>query len=199
MFRRLGVDATELLLAEVAAVLKIRAESSLSHAQLIAALRSACLPDTALDVAVVSAQARELFSEVRRMMATEIEPDPGRAFQYLTPDELTVTENEMIADGKVTRTEKLGSDGEFLLFAPPLFTVKLLEAWPEAFMDGNVFVGPYQSVSSPSARRLSLARVVGYLSDVATLLSFYADLGPLQLQRIRMSIKLLADELTAEA
>jgi hypothetical protein len=41
--------------------------------------------------------------------------------------------------------------------------------------------------------------VVGYLNDIATLMSFRADPGPLQLQRTRLSIKLLADELAAEA
>jgi hypothetical protein len=199
VFARLGVEAVELLLVEIAAVLKIRAESDHTLAQLIASLRATCMPDTALDVDIVSAQARELMADVRRLMAAKIDQDAGRAFQYLTPDELTATENEMIANGQVALTEELGKNGGFLLFAPPLFTVKLLEAWPEAFMDGHAFMAPYCSVSSPSARRLSLARVVGYLNDIATLMSFRADPGPLQLQRTRLSIKLLADELAAEA
>lgn len=199
VFTKLGVEVAELLLVEVAALLKIRAESDLTHSQMVASLRAACLPDSALDIDVVSVQARELMADVRRLMAAKIEQDVGRAFQYLTPDELTATENEMIANGQVALTVDLGKSSDFLLYVPPLFTVKLLEAWPEALMDGQVFAGPYSSVSSPSARRLSLARVAGYLNDIATLLSFRADPGPLQLQRTRLSIKLLADELAAEA
>lgn len=197
-FVKLGVDPAELLLVEVAAVLKTKAETDLTYAQLVSSLRARCLPDSALNVDVVFAQARELLADVRVTMATKITEDPGRAFQHLSPDELTVTENEMIANGQVTLTHKLGETEEFLLYVPPLFTVKLLEEWPEAFMDGKVFKGPYASVSSPSARRLSLAKVSGYLNDVATLVSFTADPGPQQLQRTRLSIQLLADELVGE-
>jgi len=197
-FTRLGVDPAELLLVEVAAVLKVRAESDLSHAQIAARLRAVCLPDTALDVDVISGQARELLAELRQRMADRVEEDPQRALQYLTPDELTATENEMIANGETELTTSIGGDGRFLLYAPPLFLVKLLESWPETFLDGRVFVGPYSTLSSHSARRLSLARVVGYLNDVATLLSFQTEPGPLQLQRTRLSIQLLVGELAAD-
>ncbi|MBW8481899.1 ATP-binding protein [Actinomadura parmotrematis] len=199
VFAKLGADPTELLIVEIAAVLKVKAESDLTHAQLIALLRAHCLLDLAPRMDVVFAQARELLSDVRRMMALRIDADPGRAFQYLSPDELTATENEMIANGQVTHTQALGQTGEFLLYAPPLFVVRLLEEWPETFMDGHVFAGPYASVSSLSARRLSVAKVAGYLNDIATLLSFTAERGPQQLQRTRLSIQLLADELVAEA
>ncbi|WP_242908021.1 ATP-binding protein [Actinomadura terrae] len=198
-FAKLGVDAAELLVVEIAAILKVKADSDLTYAQLVSSLRAHSLPDSALRMDVVFRQARELLTDVRRMMAARIEPDPGRAFQHLSPDELTATENEMIANGQVMLTQKLGETGEFLLYAPPLFTVKLLEEWPEAFMDGKVFAGPYASLSSPSAQRLSLARLSGYLNDIATLVSFTVDLGPQQLQRTRLSIQLLADELVAEA
>jgi hypothetical protein len=166
---------------------------------LVADLRKRCLPDHSLKADVVAGQARELLADLRVRMASRVDVDPARAFQYLSPDELTATENEMIANGQVGLTGKLGETSEFLLYAPPLFTVKLLESWPEAFMDGKVFVGPYTSVTSMSARRLSLAKVVGYLTDIATLVSFNAaDPGPQQLLRTRLSIKLLSDEIASE-
>ena len=194
VFSKMGADPAELLLVEIAAFMRVRADSDLTHAQLAAALRTTCMPDTALDVDVVSAQARELLSEVRGMMAARIERDPGRAFQFLEPDELTATENEMIANGN-TSPARLGDNGEFLLYAPPLFIVRLVESWPEAFMDGQVFAGPYRNVTSHAARSLSVAKVVGLLNDIATLMTFRADPGPTRLQRTRLSIKLLADEI----
>lgn len=198
VFTKFNVELAELLMVEVASVLKIRAESDFSHVQLVASLRAACLPDSALNVEIVSAHARELLADVRRRMAIQIMGNPGDAFKYLSEDELTATENEMIADGKVALTKRLGDTGDFLLYAPPLFMVKLLEALPEVFMDGQVFIGPYVSLSAPSARRLSLVRVVGYLTDIATVASFRANPGPIQLHRTRLSIKLLADELAEE-
>ncbi|MFG1879341.1 ATP-binding protein [Sphaerisporangium sp. NPDC049003] len=199
IFAKLGVEPVDLLLVELATILKVKAETGLTHAQLVADLRAGCLPDHALKADVVAGQARELLTDLRVRMASRVDVDPARAYQYLSPDELTATENEMIANGQVGLTGKLGETSEFLLYAPPLFTVKLLESWPEAFMDGNVFVGPYASVSSMSARRLSLAKVVGYLTDIATLVSFNAaDPGPQQLLRTRLSIKLLSDEIASE-
>jgi len=200
VFVKLGIDYVDLLLVDLATVLKVRAESGLSHSQLVAALRAHCLPDYALKADVVSSQARELLADLRIRMASKVDRDPGRAYKFFSPDELIATENEMIANGKVALTGKLGETSEFLLHVPPLSMVKLLESWPEIFMDGNVFIGPYTSVSAMSARRLSLARVVGYLTDIATLVSFNSiDPGPQQLLRTRLSIQLLTDELAEGA
>ena len=175
-FTKLGLEPAELVVAEVSAALKVKADSHLAHSQIAARLRATCLPDTAVDPAVIRAQAAEL----------------------LDPDEQTQTENALIADGGDTLTASLVGSGRFLLYAPPLYLVKLLENWPEPFMEGNVFAGPYTSLTSPSSRRLSLARVVGYLNDVATLLTFQASPSVSQLRRTRLSLQLLQQELAPE-
>jgi len=197
-FTKFGADIGTLLLVEVASYLKLRTASiSLTHSQVISRLQASCMPDTAVDGAVIGAQAAELMSELRQRMANQVNDDPQRALQYLTPDETDYMENAVIADGG--STVKLGEDGAFLLYVPPLFLVKLLEAWPEAFMDGRVFGGVYASLSSASSRRLSLARVVGYLNDIATLLAFQTTPSTPQLQRTRLSVQLLLNELAPEA
>jgi hypothetical protein len=76
--------------------------------------------------------------------------------------------------------------------------MRLVESWPEAFMDTTVFRGLYSGVSSLGARRLSVARTVGYLADVATQASYMVESLPSQLERTRLSIRLLADELSEE-
>ncbi|MEU4301879.1 ATP-binding protein [Kitasatospora aureofaciens] len=200
VFQKFGADPADLLIAEAAVLLKVQADSDWSHSQLIAAIRAESLPATALDAQLISAEAQELLAEIRQRMAAELDRagEPERAFQYLSPDELTATETAMIANGKITRTADLGTRGDFLLHVPPLFLVRLLESWPEAFMDGHVFQGLYEGVSSPGAQRLSLARNVGYLSDVATQASYTAASLPSQLLRTRLSIRLLSDELAEE-
>lgn len=197
VFTEFGANISDALLVEIAAVLKVRADSSLSHAQVAARLQAACLPDTALDIDVISSQARELLVDVRQRMANQVAADPQRALQYLTPDEQTATENNLVAHG-AGLTANLGADGRFLLHVPPLFLVKLFEEWPEAFMDGRVFLGPYSTLSSPSSRRLSVARITGYLNDVATVLTFQTSPPVAQLQRTRLSIQLLLDELAPD-
>lgn len=200
VFQKFGADPADMLIAEIAVLLKVQAETAWSHSELIAAIRAESLPATALDAQTISAEAQELLAEIRNRMAAELDRsgEPERAFQYLSPDELTATEHAMIANGKVTRTAELGASGDFLLHVPPLFLVRLLESWPSAFMDNHVFQGVYEGVSSASAQRLSLARTVGYLSDVATQASYAGASLPSQLLRTRLSIRLLADELAEE-
>lgn len=65
-------------------------------------------------------------------------------------------------------------------------------------MEGAVFTSPYTSLASPSSKRLSLARVVGYLNDVATLLTFQSSPSVAQLRRTRLSVHLLQQELAAD-
>lgn len=131
-------------------------------------------------------------------MAHNVVNDPQRALSYLDPDEQTFTQNALIADGGDGMTATLGGSGTFLLYAPPLYLVKLLENWPEAFMEGHVFSGLYVSLTSQSSRRLSLARIFGYLNDVATLRTFQVSPNVTQLRRTRLSMQLLQQELAPD-
>lgn len=197
-FTKLGLEPADLVLTEVSAALKVKADSHLTHAQIATRLRGTCLPDTAIDATVIRTQAGELLSDIRQRMADNVAEDPQRALSYLDPDEQTLTENALIADGGDSLTATLGGSGKFLLYTPPLYLVKLLESWPEAFMEGRVFSGPYSTLASPSSKRLSLARIVGYLNDVATLLTFQAAPSVTQLRRTRLSVELLQLELAPE-
>ena len=196
-FAKLGLETADLLLAEIAATLKVKGDLELSQSQIASRLRAACLPDTAVDPAVIRTQALELVTDLRSRMSEAVGDDPQRALSFLDVDEQTATANALIADGRDTLTETL-ANGEFVLYAPPLFLVKLVENWPEAFMDNKVFIGPYDGLPSVASKRLSLARIVGYLNDIATLLSFETAFNATQLRRTRLSIQLLQDELSPD-
>jgi len=197
-FTKLGLEPAELLLTELSAALKVKADSPLTHSQIAARLRESCLPDTAVDEVVIRTQAGELLADIRQRMADNVATDSQRALTYLDPDEQTFTENALIADGGDSMTATLAGSGRFLLYVPPLYLVKLLESWPEAFMEGHVFIGLYASLTSQSSKRLSLARVVGYLNDVATLLTFQVRPSVAQLRRTRLSVELLQQELAPD-
>ncbi len=196
-FKKQGAELTDLLLVEITAALRVKADIDLSHSEIASRLRATCLPDSTIDPTVIRAQASELFADVRRRASAAIVDNPERAVSYLDSDEQTVTTNALVAEGGDNLTATL-ANGDFVRYAPPLFIVKLVENWPEAFMDGQVFIGPYQSLPSPSSKRLSLARVVGYLNDIATLLSFETTPNSTQLRRTRLSLQLLQDELTPD-
>lgn len=197
-FTKLGLEPAELLLTELSATLKVKANSPFTHSQISAKLRAECLPDTAVNHVVIRTQAGELLADVRQRMAENVGDDLQRSLSYLDSDEQTFTENALIADGGDSMAATLGGSGRFLLYVPPLFLVKLLENWPEAFMEGRVFVGSYTSLSSQSSKRLSLARIVGYLNDVATLMTFQLPPSVTQLRRTRLSVELLQQELAPD-
>ncbi|GHE65228.1 ATP-binding protein [Streptomyces griseoaurantiacus] len=200
VFRRFGADYADLLLVELAPVLKVRARSDWSPSRLVAAIRAESLKDGALDKTTVGAEARDLLAEVRRRMVIELNRvgEFGTAFGHLTKAEEAATQESVIVSGRASKVSRLGQDGGFVMHVPALTVVRLAEAMPQTFMDGHVFRGPYSGVTSPSARSLSLARVTGYLTDVATA-SVAGEVNVLQLQRARLSVTLLADELAGDA
>lgn len=199
-FRRFGADYADLLLVELAAVLKVRARSDWSPSQLVAAIRAGSLQDSVLDGTTVGAEARDLLAEIRERVAEVIDRsgDCTTAYGNLSDEERIATEEAMIAAGHVGLVGRLGRDSGFVHHMPALALVQLVQALPESFMDAAVFRGPYVGVSSPSGKALSLARVTGCLADVATLGTFAGGATPQQLRRARLSIALLRDELAGE-
>ncbi|WP_197508725.1 ATP-binding protein [Mycobacterium sp. 1081908.1] len=197
LFSKFGADPADIILVEIAAWLKVRAESPIPHSQILGDLKQLCLPDSALDFGIITNEAREMFADIRQRMANCIAEDPERAIALLNPDEITEVQNAIVNSG-TDLSQDFGSNPDFLLFVPPLFLVRLLESWPEVFMDGRLFMGPYADLAAPSTQRLSLAKVQGLLSDIATLLTLAKSPGSTQLRRTRLSMELLSDQISAE-
>ncbi|MEW1701146.1 ATP-binding protein [Streptomyces sp. NPDC091278] len=200
VFRRFGVDYADLLLVELAAVLKVRARSDWSPSQLVAAIRVESLQDSVLDGTTVGAEARDLLAEIRERVAEVLDNggEYASAYGHLSAEEEIATEQAMIAAGRIGLVNRLGLDAGFVHHVPALALVQLVEVMPTVFMDGAVFRGPYDRVTSPSGKALSLARVTGCLADVATLSTFAGGATAPQLRRARLSIALLRDELAGE-
>ncbi|MEW1906178.1 ATP-binding protein [Streptomyces sp. NPDC086147] len=200
VFQRFGADYADLLLVELAPLLKVRSRSQWNPSQLLAGIRAQSLKDSALDGTTVGAEARDLLNEIRSRAVAELNRAGGHQemFGRLTKEERHAAEESMIAAGRVGEVGALGEDAGFITYLPPLALVRMVDTTPEAFLDGRVFRGPYTTVHSPAARSLSLARVTGYLADVATIGTFASEATVLQLQRARLSVTLLADELAGD-
>ena len=189
-----GLDPAELVLLELAQQFKIRAKLDLPVTALFAQLLIRCAPSLRLDDSTLRAQARELLGRIREGMQGAISDNPARAWQFLTADERVATENAIIAEG-VSVPAKLKEDEVFIAYIPSLALARIVEEWPEAFMDRRVFAGPYHTLAESAARRFSVARVLDYLNDIARLDSSQGRLPPGQLARVRLSIQLLSQEI----
>ncbi len=198
VFSHFSIEPAELVLAELANQIKVRADTDLALSQILALLVEQHLTDHRIDINVLGPQAREMLGQVKERMIDRIGENPDRAWQFLTPDERTATENRIVAEGPSITIEGARATGEWLAFAPPPFIPRLLEEWPEAFMDGKVFSGPYENIVSTAGRRMSVGRVAGYVYDIALLADHQMRPPKEELLRARLSLSLLQRELAPE-
>lgn len=195
VFHKYPVEPGVLLAAEIANHLRIRADSKIPFAQVIALLLEQRLQDLRVDQAYLAAQSRDLLGSIRRRMAAAVAVNPDRAWQHLSLDERATTETNMLVEKASGSLEDLQKTGEFLLYAPAIFLPRLAEEWPEAFFDGKVFKGAYNSVSTAAGKHISVGRIVSYLYDAAVVAEANIH-APTALTRCALSLQLLRLEIS---
>ena len=193
VFADFGDSASDHVFIELAEHLKVRARSELALSQIFATLKDRHASDQKIDLPAASSEARTLLRVIRERMSGTIVADTDRAWQVLHSDERTATETNLISEGASTSLSEAQLSGQFILYAPAMSLPRVVEEWPEAFLDGRVFAAPYSSVVSPGAKRLSLGRLVGYLYDAARLAAV-DTMPPKELLRARASLGLLRQE-----
>lgn len=182
------------LVLELANHLKVRAEHEMPLSEAVARIKDQQLADLKVDPAILAAQARELLGAIREKMADAVASNPDRAWQFLTPDERSMTETTVVVEGERTPFAELRESGEFISFTPLLFTARLVQEWPEAFMDGLLFKGPFAGVTTSAGKQVSVGRIVSYLYDAALLADQKVSTSE-QLARCKYSLQLLRAEL----
>jgi len=197
VFKSFGDAPADYLALELVNHLRTRADHDMPLAQAVALLKDRLFPDRKIDPTVLAGQARELLMSIRERMAGIVASNPDRAWQFLTADERSVTETNLVVEGSDLSLSDAESSGQFVVFTPLMYTPRLVEEWPEAFMDGAVFRGPFDGVKTPSGKRISVGRVVSYLYDAALVAEAKASSAE-HLVRCRISLQLLRDELAGD-
>lgn len=195
LFRDFGDAYADLLVLEIAQQLRTRASSQLPLSEVVSRLKDKNLPDLKIDQPTLAGRAQALLREVRDRMMEAVRDNPERAWQLLTAEERAATETTLVVEDGQSRLGDLIASGEFIQYVPPLFLARVVSEWPEAFFDGRVFRGSFSKITSATGRAVSVARVVGYLYDVALLV--VAQQSPPQLVRARVSLGLLGSELAS--
>lgn len=199
IFNRFPVTPRHLVLVELMTNLRVRSGTDFTPSDVMAKLISENLGDERLDGPQLTARAVALLQDVRSGMSAHIRENPERAWQFLSSDERSAIENSMILESAPISFEEARASGEFLQYAPFLFIPRLVESWPEAFMDSRVFSRPFDTVTSPTARRLSVAMIAGYLYDVARVALAQSAMSRDELIRAGHSLDLLESEFVASA
>ena len=194
VFEEFADEPEDYVLIELAEHLRVRASSDTSLSQIVAILKDKHLAERKVDLGTAAAEAKDVLRLARDRMADAIKTNPDRIWQVLHPDERTATELNLVNDDASLTLAEAQRTGQFVVHAPAMSLPRMLEEWPEAFMDGAVFGAPYASIGSPGARRLSLGRLVGYVYDAARVATVDV-MPPRELQRARVSVSLLLGEL----
>lgn len=195
VFKGFALDPALLLAFEVAHVLRTRADSKVPHADLVARLLDSGFDDLRIEPAVLAGQARDLLEDVRTRMVRVVSGNPDRAWQHLTAEERATTEANLVVSGRPGSLADAQRTGEFLLYVPATFIARIVDEWPEAFMDGAVFRGAYATLGTAPGRQVALGRIVSYLYDAAVLAESGRQSTTTALSRSALSLQLLRAEL----
>lgn len=177
----------------------VRSKSSVPLTAVYADLKERYLAQRAINAGSLQAEANQMLGDLQVRMVAAIADEPTRPWhQALAEHERTLT-RERIADVKRTaETDEYLSSGEYLEYVPASAVPRIVSEWPQAFMDHRLFARPFAGLE-PASKQQALGRIVGYLNDIAWLASSPIGAEREELIRARLSLRLLPDELAAEA
>jgi hypothetical protein len=159
-------------------------------------LKERHLSSHAIDPSRLVSEATQLMHDVQELMVECVTENPERPWQKALVDpERHITRERMTRAFKSADIDQYIFSGEYLLHVPPSLVPRIVEEWPEAFLDGHLFLAPYKDVNEPGARRQMVATITSYIDDVAWLTSAPLEAPRDQMIRARLSLDLLPDEI----
>lgn len=197
-FRTFDDDPEDVILMDVAQNLLTRARgATMSLSSVFAELKERHLSSRAIDPSRLVAEATQRMHDVQERMVECVAENPERPWQKVLVDaERHLARERMTRSLKKADVDQYVYSGEYLLHVQPSVIPRIVEEWPEAFLDGNLFAMPYAGVKEPGAKRQMVATITGYLDDIAWLTGAPLEAQREQMIRARLSLELLPDELS---
>lgn len=189
-------DPADLVMMELAAHLIARADGDAPPISAVFAdLKQRYLSSRTIDESKLAPMATQLMKDLKERMVIRIAENPERPWRNALNDaERTITGDRLATMAGVSNIDAAVMDGSYVRYVPETVVPRIVEEWPDAFLDGRLFRQPYQDVESPSARRQIVATITGYLNDIAWLTQAPDDPSRERLTRARLSLQLLPDE-----
>jgi len=195
LFVDFAMDPRDVVVMELAEHLRARAGQNTTLSAVVSALKQECLPDHKITPAILASQARRLLDTVREQMLPVIAGNSEGFWNFIAVTDRPAAERNFAAEGGTGEWDDARASGEWVRHVPPSSLVRVVQARPEAFLDGRVFRPRYAGYTDAHARALSLNRVTGYLGDVGLLAEYPARRTAEELIRGRLSCWLLEREL----
>lgn len=199
LFTDFGGDPREYALLGIAEHIRDRRGSHQSLSSVIADLKDKCLPDQRLTPAALGASGHALLDRVRRTMHPVISGNSEGYWTLVVEVEQSAAELRFAQEGLDTDWQHARESGDWILYASSAALSRLIQQRPGEFLDGRVFRAPYASFTDSHARSLTVNRLVGYLNDTGSLAEHQTRRRPDELNRGRLSCRLLEAELVEPA
>lgn len=196
LFTEFGGDPREYAVLGIAEYMRERRGSNATLSAIVSDLKERCLPDQKVTPAALAALAHELLSRVRDAMRPVVAGNAEGFWSLIGADDQATAERTFAGEGLDIAWVDARAKGDWISYAPVTAVSRLILQRPGDFLDGKVFRVSYASFEDAHARSLGLSRITGYLNDVGLLAERRARPRPDDLNRGRLSCRLLASELT---
>lgn len=195
LFNEFGGDPREYAILGIAEHIRDRRGSHQVLGAVVADLKNRCLPDQKVTPAALGAKAHALLDRVRTTMRPVIAGNSEGFWAYVVETEQAAAEQRFAQDGVDTDWQRVRECGDWIMYASSTALSRLIQQRPGEFLDGRVFRPSYASFADNHARTLTVNRILGYLSDVGQLAEHQTRRRPDELNRGKLSCRLLEDEL----
>jgi Histidine kinase-, DNA gyrase B-, and HSP90-like ATPase len=198
LFRDFDDDPADLVLSALAQQMLVRRGSTAPIAAVIAELKDRYLPNKAIEPSRLQPSANQLLADIQRRMVGCVVDDPERPWKRA----LATHEKEQTAERIATvlgtdDAEKVIAQAAYLPIMPTSAVPRVVAEWPQAFLDGRLFRGPYAKLDAGPAQQV-LGKLIGLLNDAAWIAGSPIGASREELARARLSLEILPDELIAE-
>ena len=195
LFTEFGSDPREHAVLSIAEYMRERRGSNAAVSSIVAELKERCLPDQKVTPTALAAIAHSLFTRVREAMRPVIAGNAEGFWSLIGADDHAVTEQTYASEGLDRAWDDVRAAGDWISYAPVTAVARLIGQRPGDFFDGKVFRASYSAFQDSHARALAISRIVSYFNDVGLLAERRARPRPDDLNRARLSCRLLDDEL----
>lgn len=195
LFTDFGADPREVAVLEIAEFVRERRGSTRSLSALAADLKERCLPDQKVTPIALAAVAHDILERVRERMQPVVAGNSEGYWGYISADDQAAAEQRFAREGLDAAWSAAKASGEWIRHTSSTGIARLIQQRPGDFLDGKIFRVGYTSYTDAHARLLAVSRIVGYLSDVGLLAEQKIRRHPDDLNRARLSCRLLEAEI----
>lgn len=195
LFTEFGGDPREYAILGIADHIRERRGSHQALSSIIADLKERCLPDQKLTPAALATVANALLDRVRSTMRPVVAGNSEGFWAYVSSEDQAAAEQRFAQEGLDTDWNDARESGNWVQYVSSTAVSRLIQQRPGEFLDGKVFRAGYASFTDNHARSLTVNRIIGYLNDVGQLAEHQTRRRPDELNRGRLSCRLLEGDL----